>query len=192
MEPREGMMLRDGNDLLVVRKKQVDGVDSESTDDDPMGSPEVGAWQQADRAGVIILEGQQQNCPQTFAMGEYLPMEPVKFVNGRVVWRKVDGVACYAYFAVTKRWFISDEADMRSGKGTGWLRSADEEPDALTPDQIKPPLPNMSDAATGAWVLCGGWELGNAGDWVKAPTIRMRQVSEGRRSAKARASSPER
>jgi hypothetical protein len=81
-------------------------------------------------------------------------------VGGRGVWQGEGGLnGDYLFFASSvNRWYVSDEEDMRAGKDTGWVRTADAEPDALTPDQVK-----------------GAWQVADGKAWVAAPNARVQR-----------------
>jgi hypothetical protein len=95
-------------------------------------------------------------------MGTYAWMAiPRLMVNGRGVWRAVDGSDSYVYFGSNQKWLVSSEVSMRAGTSTAVIATAGVEPDALTPDQVK-----------GAWRVF----TGKSGAWAAAPRLRVRQV----------------
>jgi hypothetical protein len=116
---------------------------------------EDAARQAAVDTGAIVIEGQEPGKPRSEYMGVYELMEPPLMVNGRAVYAAARGQTRFLYFASTAEWFVgATEADMRAGKGWGFLRTGGE-PLALTPDM-----------SVGEWLVSNG-----KGGWLKAPGI---------------------
>jgi hypothetical protein len=76
-----------------------------------------------------------------------------KEVNARGVWQMEGGQERFMYYGSTKKWFISNRADMEAGKGAGWTKVASA---ALTPEQITET-----------------WQVWDGTAWIAAPKVRV-------------------
>jgi hypothetical protein len=99
-------------------------------------------------------------------MGVYELVEG-KEVNGRGVWQVAGGKGCwpwgcFMYYASSKKWYVSNRADMEVEKCAGWMTVAST---ALAPDQI-----------TETWQVSLGFKDGVDLGWVDAPKVRTLHV----------------
>jgi hypothetical protein len=105
----------------------------------------------------IVIEGLDTQHEHYGLMGVFEQVEG-KDVNGKGVWKVLDGRNIFMYYSSNGSWFISDEQDMRTGQNRG-LMMADSS--AATPDQITET-----------------WQIDDAETWViDAPSVQTRLCS---------------
>jgi hypothetical protein len=119
---------------------------------------------------AVVFEGQPMGEPHADTMGGFSLVRPLLMMNRRGVWCAAHRAEVVrVWYGSSKKWLVGSEASMRAGKDVAWMTTANAEPDALTPVQVK-----------------GGWMASHGKGWVAAPNVRMRQVSKGGRAHMSR------